>query len=407
LIISRILEMIKTGEPDKAANNLRFLVDAGLIRNKDIHRDLTKLLETRQPGQGPALAAPVPIAPTFTPLPRFPRVSDPTKTGFLEQANALQNYREKVVALVQQFHTVPNSGFTQREAFEELAGGTQADTATFRWKAFPLTASAAPEQIDNGRLQFQDEFVEWRAEKQGEALARVTFTTELCEYFEALAEAGAAPLKDEIGRLVPGANPTDQDLFGSGFNPATAAPHARGSRFRRHLPRNPWNNGERGILCLTQPFNTMSALFNVLGACAVPRLDLQSGDVCAKVGGACGPGRNSDPNVCRAAQELARNSSFSLQDPLGIRIIGLDPAGQWTVDGRVVDMNNEAANGGIWKVTRNGRRAIFTFQGDVRLGGDRITTGADLSRQLIVGADVIHAPKAALPEWARRGVARK
>jgi hypothetical protein len=403
---ARILEVIKTNDPDKAATNLRFLLDTGMIGSENRRRDLSAFLKARPQGQGPALAAPGPFTPTVTTLPRAPRVSDPTKTGFLAQANALQNYGEKVLRLVQLFHAthaVPNSGFVQREAFEELVGGTQAITAAFRWKAFPVTASAGPEQIDNGRFQLQDEYVEWRAEKQGGALTRVTFTTELCEYFEALAEAGTARLKEEIGRLVPGANPTDQELFGTGFDPATATPAARGNRFVRHLRRNPWNNGERGILCLTHGSNTMGALFGVLSACSVPRLDLRSGDVCAKVGDSCVPGRNSDPSVCGAAQEVARNGSFSLQDPVGIRIISLDPAGRWTVDGEAVDMNNEAANGGIWKVTRNGRRGTFTFQGDVRLGGAKITTGADLSRQLIVGVDVIHAPNAAMPEWARRG----
>jgi hypothetical protein len=33
----------------------------------------------------------------------------------------------------------------------------------------------------------------------------------------------------------------------------------------------------------------------------------------------------------------------------------------------------------------------------------KIRTGAQLSKFLFVGADVIHAPDAALPEWARAG----
>jgi hypothetical protein len=330
--------------------------------------------------------------------------SDPTGTGFLQSAGVLQNYREKVHFFDRRFHTVPNSGFALREAFEQLAPGTRAEITTVRWSAFPVTAAAGAEEIDNGRLDFQDEYCEWRVEKNGETLTRVTFTTEFSEYLEAFAEVGVTPLKEEIGRLVPAANPTDADLFGPGFNPATMSAPARGDRFRRNLPNNPWNNGQRGILCLTQHFNTMSALFNLLGACGVPRPDLDSGAVCANVGGACGPGRNSDPNVCSGVQDLARNDrSFSLQDPAGIRIMGLDPAGRWTVNGQAVDMNNEAVNSGIWKVTRNGRRGTFTFQGDVRLGGARINTGADLARQLIVGAAVIHAPNAALPEWARIG----
>jgi hypothetical protein len=52
---ARILEMIKTGSPDKAAENLRFLLNAGLIRDSGVRRDLTRFLNNRKPGSGPAL----------------------------------------------------------------------------------------------------------------------------------------------------------------------------------------------------------------------------------------------------------------------------------------------------------------------------------------------------------------
>jgi hypothetical protein len=338
--------------------------------------------------------------------------SDPTGTGFLEQAGALQNYREIVEALHQQFHAERNSAFTLREAFDELTG--QAETAAVRWKAFPVTADAAPSVIDRNRfgLQpnddgFQDEYVEWRVEKNPDgSLARVTFITEFVEYFQAFAALSAGALKQEVQRINPGANPTNQELFGANFNADAATPRARVAAFLSNLKRNPWNNGERGILCLTQRFNTMAALFNLLGTCGVPKPNLQPEDVCGAVAvdGACGPDRNSDPSVCAAAQSLARNNrSFAPQDPCGIRIFGLDTAGRWTVNGQDVDINNEAANQGLWKVTRNGRRATFNFQGDIRVDGGRIQTGAELSRQLIVGAEVIHALNTALPEWARLG----
>jgi hypothetical protein len=260
------------------------------------------------------------------------------------------------------------------------------------------------QEIDGDRMQFQDEYVEWRAETQNGALTKVTFTTEFSQYLQALAEAGVAPLKAEIAKLIPGANPTDAELFGAGFNPQTASPTARGGRFVARLPDNPWNNGQRGILCLTQQFNTMGALFNLLGACGVPNLDVPTGQVCATVGGACGPGRNSDPAVCGAAQDLARgSSSFSLEDPAGIRIINLDPNANWTLNGQAIDINNAVANQGLWSVSRNGRRGVFNLQGDVRVAGNKITTGAQLSQLLFVGADVIHAPDTALPEWARAG----
>lgn len=330
--------------------------------------------------------------------------SDPAGTGALAAAGALQNYREKVGFFDQRFNNVDGSGYTLREAFNELAPGTQAQIATVRWSAFPVTAAATLQEIDRDRMQFQDEYVEWRTETQNGALRKVTFTTEFSEYLQALAEVGVASLKAEIARLVPGANPTDAELFGAGFNPQTASPTARGRRFVAQLPDNPWNNGQRGILCLTQQFNTMGALFNLLGACGVPNLNVPTGQVCATVGGACGPGRNSDPAVCGAAQDLARgSSSFSLEDPAGIRIINLDPNANWTLNGQAIDINNPAANQGLWSVSRNGRRGVFNLQGDVRVGGNKITTGAQLSQLLFVGADVIHAPDAALPEWARAG----
>ena len=86
-----------------------------------------------------------------------------------------------------------------------------------------------------------------------------------------------------------------QETFGAAFNLQTASATARGKQFTAHLPDNPWNNGERGILCLTQQFNTMSALFNLLGACGVPNLNVPTGQVCATVGGSCGPGTEFRP----------------------------------------------------------------------------------------------------------------
>jgi GH24 family phage-related lysozyme (muramidase) len=52
---ARILEMIKTGNPDAAAENLRFLLSAGLISYQEMRRDLTAFLDSREPGSGPAL----------------------------------------------------------------------------------------------------------------------------------------------------------------------------------------------------------------------------------------------------------------------------------------------------------------------------------------------------------------
>jgi len=54
----RILEMIKTGDPDNAARNLDFLLKAGLISNPEVTSRLRKFLDERKPGSGPALPSP-------------------------------------------------------------------------------------------------------------------------------------------------------------------------------------------------------------------------------------------------------------------------------------------------------------------------------------------------------------
>lgn len=54
---ARILEVIKTGSADKAAANLGFLLDAGLIRDMTLRTDLQAYLAKRPPGLGPALPA--------------------------------------------------------------------------------------------------------------------------------------------------------------------------------------------------------------------------------------------------------------------------------------------------------------------------------------------------------------
>jgi Caspase domain len=54
---TRILEMIKTGDPDKAAQNLEFLVNAGLVDDSTRKVKLEKYLSERKPGAGPSLAS--------------------------------------------------------------------------------------------------------------------------------------------------------------------------------------------------------------------------------------------------------------------------------------------------------------------------------------------------------------
>jgi hypothetical protein len=54
---ARILEMIKTGDPEKAAGNLDFLLRAGLVTDRALSAKLDDFLKTRTPGRGPSLPA--------------------------------------------------------------------------------------------------------------------------------------------------------------------------------------------------------------------------------------------------------------------------------------------------------------------------------------------------------------
>ena len=65
---ARILEMIKTGEPDKAAENLRFLVDAGLVTDAPLRKRVTDYLTNRKPGSGPSLPAAAAVPKLTAPI---------------------------------------------------------------------------------------------------------------------------------------------------------------------------------------------------------------------------------------------------------------------------------------------------------------------------------------------------
>jgi hypothetical protein len=327
------------------------------------------------------------------------RYSDPGKT--LKPATALANYRMLLHGQYRQHGKLARSAFTLLEAFQEVAPA-KTQVAAVEWSAYPKSAKTTNAQIDADRFDFQDEYVEWRVERTAGKLKRITFTTEFLEYYEALAMVGVKELVAAIKAVIPGANPDIAGLFGPGFNPAAATPEARAARFRNFAQQSPWNNGQKGILCLAQGANTLGALFNLVGRAAIPNPAVPPGSVCATLGGYCGPDRNSDPSVATAVQTLARaRRSLSLVDPAGIEIVRL--GGIWRVKDKVIDINSSTTNQGIWTVTRKGRRGVLKVVPNLFLDDAAITTGTQVAAALRVSASVISAAEADLPEWARTG----
>jgi hypothetical protein len=328
--------------------------------------------------------------------------SDPVGRDFLGNSAAKDEFGRVLQGTYEGSARRNNSAFTWLEAFGGLSGGQTSGSQTVAWRAFPLTAGTTDKNIDADRLQFQDEYVEWLAEEAADKPVKVTFTTEFSEYFEAFAAVGLVALAAAIQDAMPGASPTAEDLFGPEFDAAVETPLARSQTFRRRLARNPWNNGEKGILCLTQQFNTLGALFKLLTECGVPRSGGAPENTCSLVGGACGVGRSSDPAVCTLAQQAARAKvGYSLADPAGIRILELE--GVWSLNGAPLDINNPARNQGIWVVGRNGRRGVLRIPAGLTLDGQPLVTGAQVAHKLQVGADLVTASDAALPTWARIG----
>jgi len=168
--------------------------------------------------------------------------SDPAGRNFLGNRKAEAAYRQTMQGFYDSFANRRNSAFTWLDAFDELSDGTQPNELTVDWGAFPLLAKATDAEIDRDRFRWQDEYVEWRVERSDGAIQRITFITELPEYFQAFAMVGTDSLIAAIQDVIPSADPTPQELFGRAGNPDALSPTARSRLFRANLPNNPWNN---------------------------------------------------------------------------------------------------------------------------------------------------------------------
>jgi hypothetical protein len=327
---------------------------------------------------------------------------DPTGTGALAAAGALTHYRALLHSEYRRFGRRANAGFTIPEAFSDLADASQVLTETVTWLGFPRSQTGTPGQIDSDRFARQDEYVEWQVQRPDGRVSRIVFTTEFSEYYEALAEANPAALRNEVALVTRAASVSNGDLFGANFNPDGATPAARATQFLNHARLNRFNNGTDGILFLTHPSSTLGALFHLITECSVRKNNVATNAVCGLVGGACVPERNSDPVVCDRVQQLVRDKiGMTLADPAGVQILRLQ--GIWKLAGRQIDINDPNTNGGVWRVLRNGRRAILEVPPTLTIVDDPITSGTQVAAKLVVGATVQAAPESALPAWARLG----
>lgn len=324
---------------------------------------------------------------------------DPSGSNLLEENGALKNYRASLHSLYVQFARLPQSAFTLLEAFD----GVDVQEPTVTWIAFPRLAEASDKEIDSTRLELQDEYVEWQVEQSGTRVTRITFTTEFPDYYAALAGVGADPLISAIKGAIPGADPSVAELFGPEFNPRRATREQRALAFSNNLLRNPWNNGSKGILVLSHASSNAYALFALVAHCAIVSSADGAQAICDDANGSCVSGRNSDPAVCEATQNAAREENvLSLKDPAGVLIKKL--RGIWKIGGTQVDINDPTQNRGVWKIFNGGHRAVLDVSKEnLTIGDDPVSSGAQVAKKLEVGATLVVAASAEVPAWAQTG----
>lgn len=320
----------------------------------------------------------MPVLPRFDPPARLPEPSDADREAWSRRIGA-------VVA-------EQAAGFPQFFDPTATDAGGDVMTPVISWIAFPATlleTATSQEQrwgaADASRT-VQDEYCEWGVERDEDGvITRVTFTTEVPEYFAHLAA------RDEDRLLA-----TYRDLVG---------PHVEladlivGGRYR---PANVHNDSTRGRPAhLMQQTNTLGAAVVLAAQATVLRHDAAGEPVtsamtlvrCGRLGE---PRRNSDPQIAAAVNDAAATGAeVSLQDPLGLyldrfltggleRPDGGDPAELWTVERGTPQ---HAVRAGFAVPADLGFRA-----GDVTVDGRPLEFGAQLADRVVVRLTALVRP---------------
>ena len=322
------------------------------------------------------------------PLPRFTipgNVNDST-SGELPDA-----WHQRVAALLAE----------HASDFPQLYDPTQEDTPPGSqlhrpdWHAFPVslnrqTASAEERNaLADGDRENQDEYCEWSVERSGDDIVKVTFTTEVREYYSTLAEQDSDALLGLYRQFVSPEVQPDELLDGGTYN-----------------PNNDWNRRTDGpIMHLCQANNNLEAAIVLAAQATVLRerngvrvTDQQDLVACGKLGN---PFRNSDPQIASAINGLAATGAkLTLEDPIGLYVDRLETAGMEFPEG--VD---PAA---CWMIERGDPdravRARFELPpgsgtvSNVTIGGRPIRSGAQLADRISIRIGVIsHSAGSAEP----------
>ncbi len=264
--------------------------------------------------------------------------------------------------------------------------------AHIAWSAFPARVlreegpgMARWDRADSTRNE-QDEYCEWSVERDATGkIIRITFTTEVPEYWEHVASHDEDRLLALYGEHVD-PRVTLDDLFDGG----------------RYVRRNQWNTSTEGRLAhLVQGSNALSAAIQLVAEATIlrqrsdgtPVTDRQELVAC---GGLGDPFRNSDPQIAEIVNEAAMlGAEVTLLDPFGLYLDGLLSAGMQTPDGA------DAAE--FWQIERgtpeHALRASFAVPegrgyavGDIRIAGQPIVFGAQVADKVRIRVSALAKP---------------
>lgn len=283
--------------------------------------------------------------------------------------------------------------------FDQFFDPTQEDTPTdvmqpaITWKAFParlLRDATSEEQrwrtADASRAE-QDEYCEWSVERDRSGkITRVTFTSEVPEFFEHVAQRDSQRLVSLY-----------EEFTGRSVSPNQLVVNGR------YQPDNAFNSSTEGRLVhLVQETNTLGAAITLAAQATVLRHNDAGEPVTTAMelvicGGLGDPRRNSDPQIAAAVNDAAATGAeVSLQDPLGLYIDGILTTGMQTPDGQ-----DDPAS--FWTIERGDRDHILRASisvppdrdyvlGDITLNGRPIEFGAQLADRVVVRLTALVKP---------------
>lgn len=277
--------------------------------------------------------------------------------------------------------------------YDPIATDTPADahTAPVVWSAFPAdlrnqaTSEEARWQLADSGREHQDEYCEWAVERNGAGqITRVTFTSEVPEYWDDVAERDPNRLLSLYHDLV-SPDVALADLLADGH-------YVRDNRWNRSTDGRPAH--------LVQQNNTLGAAIDLAANATVlrerdgkPVTDQQVLVDCGALGN---PFRNSDPQIAAAVNNaVATGADITLADPLGLYLHGILTAGMTTPDA--------ADPASFWVIERgdpaHALRARFEVPAghgytvsDITAGGRPIQFGAQLADRVQVRLSAVLKP---------------